>query len=68
MKQILQKISDGQDMSFEEAKKAMEFLMSGEATDAQIGAFLLALKTKGETPQELAALAYVMRKICFIVS
>jgi len=48
-------------LSFEEAKGAMEEIMDGEATPAQISAFLTALHIKGETPDEIAGLASVMR-------
>ena len=46
------------------AAESMRQIMSGEATDAQIGAFLTALRMKGETPDEITALASVMRKFC----
>ena len=46
------------------AAESMRQIMSGEATDAQIGAFLTALRMKGETPDEITALATVMRKFC----
>jgi len=42
----------------------MRQIMSGEATDAQIGGFLTALRMKGETPDEITALASVMRRFC----
>lgn len=44
------------------ARELMEFLISGEATDAQIGGALLALRTKGTTVTELAAFASVLRE------
>ena len=42
---------------------AMAEIMRGEATDAQIGAFLAALRMKGETVEEVAAAASVMREL-----
>ncbi len=51
----------GRDLSQAEAASAMEELMSGEATPAQIGAFLTALHLKGETDAEIAGMAEVMR-------
>jgi len=62
MKEYLSKLSAREDLNFEEAKAAMETIMSGDATDAQIGAFLLALKMKGETIDEISAFASVMRQ------
>jgi len=51
----------GQSLTQEEAARAMEEIMSGEATPAQIGAFATALRLKGETVDEIAGLAAVMR-------
>jgi anthranilate phosphoribosyltransferase len=51
----------GRDLSQAEAASAMEEIMSGEATPAQIGAFLTALHLKGETDAEIAGMAEVMR-------
>jgi anthranilate phosphoribosyltransferase len=48
-------------LTFEQAAGAMEEIMSGEATPAQIGAFLTALNMKGETAEEISGLASVMR-------
>jgi anthranilate phosphoribosyltransferase len=52
----------GEDMSREEAAHLLDFLLSDEATDAQIAAALIALKLKGETVEELAGLAEGMRQ------
>jgi anthranilate phosphoribosyltransferase len=60
--EAIQKLVERQDLSEAEARSAMEDLMSGQATDAQIAAFLTALRMKGETPQELVAFASVMRE------
>ena len=48
-------------LTFEQAAGAMDEIMSGEATPAQIGAFLTALNMKGETAEEISGLASVMR-------
>jgi anthranilate phosphoribosyltransferase len=48
-------------LSFEEAREAMGALLAGEVTDAQAGAFLVAMRTKGEEPEELAGLAQALR-------
>jgi anthranilate phosphoribosyltransferase len=61
IKEAIASLVEGQDLSFEQASGAMEALMSGQATPAQIGAFLTALRLKGETPDEIAGLAAVMR-------
>jgi anthranilate phosphoribosyltransferase len=61
MKEYIRKILDGQDLTSEEATDAMTIIMEGNATEAQIGAFLAAEKMKGERIEELAAFARVMR-------
>ena len=58
--QIIQLVR-GKDLSQEQAAEAMEEIMSGVATPAQIAAFLTALHLKGETPAEIAGMAHVMR-------
>lgn len=45
----------------EEAEEVMEQIMSGDATEAQIGAYLMALRMKGETPEEITGSARAMR-------
>ncbi len=62
MKDIISKLSLGKDLTWEEAEAAMTTIMSGGATDAQIGAFLIALRIKGETITEIASFAKIMRK------
>lgn len=52
---------DRKDLSFELAQQSMREIMSGEATPSQIGAFLTSLRMKGETVEEITALAMVMR-------
>jgi anthranilate phosphoribosyltransferase len=52
----------GESLSREEARSAMRSLVEGEATPTQIGAFAIALRMKGETPEEIAGLAEVMRE------
>ncbi|MBI3910506.1 MAG: anthranilate phosphoribosyltransferase, partial [Armatimonadetes bacterium] len=56
------RLSEGEDLSPEGAAAAMHAIMSGQATSAQIGAFLAALRVKGVTPPELAGLARAMRE------
>jgi anthranilate phosphoribosyltransferase len=58
----LNRVIDGHDLSREEARDAMTTIMEGEATPAQIGAFLVALRIKGETADEIAGCAEAMRE------
>lgn len=62
IKEAIQLLVDRKDLSFELAQQSMREIMSGEATPAQIGAFLTALRMKGETVDEITALASVMRE------
>lgn len=62
MKQYLQKIIGGNDLSQSEMSEAFDVIMSGEATPAQIGAFIVALRMKGETVDEIAGGASSMRR------
>lgn len=50
------------DLPFALAKDAMNYIMGGDATDAQIAAFIIALRMKGETVDEITAFAEVMRE------
>ncbi len=52
---------EGKSLTMTEASAVMEEIMEGRATAAQLGAFLIALRIKGETPDEIAGLASVMR-------
>lgn len=58
----IQKLIERIDLTEAEARSAMEDLMSGQATDAQVAAFLTALRMKGETAAELVSFARVMRE------
>ena len=62
IREALSKVLDGEHLTRAEATSVMEEIMSGQATDAQIGAFLIALKLKGETVEEIAGSAQVMRE------
>lgn len=64
IREAVGKLAEGLNLSFEEAREAMSEIMSGEATDAQIGSFLTALRMKGETIDEISALASAMREHC----
>ena len=59
---FIQKMIERVDLTEAEARQAMEEIMSGQSTDAQIAGFLTALRMKGETSQELVGFAGVMRE------
>ena len=59
---FIQKMIERADLTEAEARQAMEEIMSGQSTDAQIAGFLTALRMKGETSQELVGFAGVMRE------
>jgi anthranilate phosphoribosyltransferase len=62
MKEILQKLIAGQNLSTPEAVAAFDRIMDGDATPAQLGAFLTALRIKGETIEELTGACASMRR------
>ena len=53
----------GQDLSRDEMKSIMQQIMTGECTPSQIGGFLVGLRIKGETVDEISAAAQVMREL-----
>jgi anthranilate phosphoribosyltransferase len=57
----LAQLLDGRDLRRDQARSVMDTIMSGEATPAQIGGFLIALRLKGETADEIAGCAEAMR-------
>jgi len=59
---LIQKAASGRDLSSEEAHSAMSEIMTGQATPVQIGGFLVAMRMKGETAEELTEFARVMRE------
>ena len=61
LKATLGILSEGRALSGAEATKAFEIILNGEATPSQIGAFLAALRVRGETVDEIAAGVSVMR-------
>jgi len=61
-------LSESRDLSGVEMQEVVSIIMQGEATPAQIGAFLIALRIKGEAVEELAAAARVVRKFAAGVS
>jgi len=61
-KEAIMQLTDRRDLAEAEAVGIMDTIMEGQATQAQIGAFLTALHMKGESPAEIAAFAKVMRR------
>ncbi|MGZ4257494.1 MAG: anthranilate phosphoribosyltransferase, partial [Gaiellaceae bacterium] len=61
VQEALARLLDGHDLSREQARDVMDEVMQGEATQAQIGGFLVALRLKGETADEIAGCAEAMR-------
>lgn len=59
---FVQRISSGENLSPDDAYRAMSVLLEGEASHAEIAEFLIALKTKGETAEELAGFGRAMRE------
>lgn len=61
LKDYLAKLATGAALTEAEAEAAFEIIMTGEATQAQIGGFLMALRVRGETVEEITAAARIMR-------
>ncbi len=61
IKHFIGEVIHGRSLTFEEAREAMTIIMEGEATPAQIGGYLTALRMKGETIDEVAGSAAAMR-------
>lgn len=62
LKHAIAQVINGRDLSFAEAEAAMDAIMDGDATPAQIGSYLTALRMKGETADEIAGSAHSMRR------
>ena len=62
IQQAIQSLIEGKTLTRDEAHAALTDIMSGDATDAQIGAFLTALRIQGETPDVIAGAAQAMRE------
>lgn len=61
IKETLNALAGGNDLSFDQMRAVMNIIMSGEATPSQIGAFLMALRVKGETVEEIAGAVSILR-------
>ena len=62
IREAIDGLVSGSSLSMEEASTTMREIMEGEVTPAQLGAFLTALRVKGETPEEIAGMATIMRE------
>jgi anthranilate phosphoribosyltransferase (EC 2.4.2.18) len=62
IKESIAKLVSGKSLSREEAYRTMLLIMSGEATEAQIAGYLVALRMKGETVDEIVGSAMAMRE------
>ncbi|NNF65188.1 MAG: anthranilate phosphoribosyltransferase, partial [Acidimicrobiia bacterium] len=58
---VLNPLMAGDDLSVDAARAAMEQIMAGSASDAQTAAFIVALRAKGETVDEMTGLVQAMR-------
>lgn len=61
IKEAIYQLINGEDLAYDQAKAVMEEMMTGTATQAQMGGFLTALRLQGETIDEITAFATVMR-------
>lgn len=68
IQQALQKIIDRKDLTSDEMRTIMQAIMNNEVTPTQIGAFLMGLHMKGETPAEIASAARVARELSIPVN
>ncbi|MCA9797717.1 MAG: anthranilate phosphoribosyltransferase, partial [Candidatus Eremiobacteraeota bacterium] len=62
IQQAIHQLFEGQSLTVADADAAMSQIMAGEATEAQIGAFLAALRMKGETVDEITGCASAMKR------
>ena len=67
LKDILAKVVDRNDLTEKEAEEAMREIMHGNATDAQIAAYLMGLRMKGETIEEITGSVRAMRDLAIRV-
>ena len=62
IREAIEELVAGRSLSMDQASAVMDEIMEGQATQAQLAAFLTALRLKGETPEEIAGMATVMRE------
>lgn len=61
LKQLIQKVAGGRTLASDEIRTALEIMTEGHATPAQMGAFLMALRVRGETVEEITGAASMLR-------
>ena len=66
--QAIDRVAAGEDLSADEAARVLREVMEGGASEAETAGFLMALRTKGETVQEIAGLAATMRALALPVN
>jgi anthranilate phosphoribosyltransferase len=67
IRETIQQLMNGTSLDTAQAEAVMDEIMRGDATPAQIAGFLIALRTKGETPDEIAGCARAMRRAAVAV-
>ena len=67
IREAIDRVVAGQPLTMDEAAQVMTEIMQGEATPAQFGSFVTALRLKGESPEEIAGMARVMREMALSV-
>src|SRR5918996_826689 len=68
LKELLAVVAAGRTLSSEQAEGAFDIIMSGNATPAQMGGFLMALRVRGETVEEITGAARTMRSKMLAIS
>ena len=67
MQALIARVADAKALDDEAAERAFDIIMSGDATPAQIGGFLMALRVRGETVDEITGAARAMRSKCLYI-
>ncbi|OGU77109.1 MAG: anthranilate phosphoribosyltransferase [Ignavibacteria bacterium RBG_16_34_14] len=68
MKKYIEKLLDKEDLTIEESYTTMNLIMSGSVDNSNLAGFLIALKAKGESPEEVAGFAKAMRDNCIKIN
>jgi anthranilate phosphoribosyltransferase len=68
IKSALKAVTENRDLNFDEMSQVMRSIMTGETTPAQIGGFLIGMRMKGETVEEIAGAVKIMRELVTPVS
>jgi anthranilate phosphoribosyltransferase len=67
IREVIAKLVERRNLTHDEAFESMVEIMTGQASSAQIAAFLIALRMKGETVEEITAFAKAMRSLCYTI-